>query len=175
MYIFIYMYIHIHIYVYTVICISLSLSVANKCTGWRKPIGYLKLQVIFRKITTNYMALLLKIIYEDTASYGSLPPCIVKCVCCSVLQCVAVCCSVLQCVARNACALSFFVPLSSVLQCVAVCCSVLQYVAVCKVCVAVLSFFVPLSSVCFVGRFSLSLSHYERHELVDCPLFTIAR
>jgi len=47
-----------------------------------------------------------------------------RCVCCSVLQCVAVCCSVLQCVA--ACC--------SVLQYVAVCCSVLPCVAVCCSC-----------------------------------------
>ena len=66
-------------------------------------------------------------------------PCVLQCVCCSVLkcvevcrvavcccmlQCVAVCCSVLQCVA--VCAVC-----CSVLQCVAVCCSVLQCVAVC--------------------------------------------
>ena len=54
-------------------------------------------------------------------------PCVLQCVCCSVLQCVelcrvAVCCSMLQCVALCC----------SVLLCVAVCCSVLQGVAVCS-------------------------------------------
>ena len=44
-------------------------------TGWRRLIGCLKLQVIFRKRATNYRALSRKITYEDTASYGSLPPC----------------------------------------------------------------------------------------------------
>jgi len=43
-------------------------------TGWRRPIGCLKLQVIFRKRATNYMALLRKMTYKDKASYGSSPP-----------------------------------------------------------------------------------------------------
>jgi len=44
-------------------------------TGWRRLIGCLKLQVIFRKKATNYRALLRKMTYEDKASYGSSPPC----------------------------------------------------------------------------------------------------
>jgi len=44
-------------------------------TGWRRPIGCLKLQVIFRKRATNYRALLRKMTYKDKASYGSSPPC----------------------------------------------------------------------------------------------------
>jgi len=44
-------------------------------TGWRRPIGCLKLQVIFRKRATNYRALLRKMTYEDKASYDSAPPC----------------------------------------------------------------------------------------------------
>jgi len=48
--------------------------------------------------------------------------CVVVCVCCSVLQCIAVCCSVLPCIALYC----------SVLQCIAVCRSVLQCVAVCR-------------------------------------------
>jgi len=44
-------------------------------TGWRRPIGCLKLQVIFRKRATNYRALLRKFTYEDKASYWSSPPC----------------------------------------------------------------------------------------------------
>ena len=44
-------------------------------TGWRKPIGCLKLQVIFRKRATNYRALLRKMIYKDKVSYDSTPPC----------------------------------------------------------------------------------------------------
>jgi hypothetical protein len=51
-------------------------------TGWRRPIGCLKLQVIFRKRATNYRALLRKMTYtdkrrmtcKDKASYTSLPP-----------------------------------------------------------------------------------------------------
>ena len=45
-------------------------------TEWRTPLGCLKLQVIFRKRATNYMALLRKITCEDKASYDSTPPCI---------------------------------------------------------------------------------------------------
>ena len=44
-------------------------------TGWRRPIGCLKLQVIFGERATKYRALLRKMIYEDKISYGSTPPC----------------------------------------------------------------------------------------------------
>jgi len=44
-------------------------------TGWRRLIGCLKVQVIFRKRATNYTALLQKMTYEDKASYDSTPPC----------------------------------------------------------------------------------------------------
>ena len=47
-------------------------------TGWRRPIGRLKLRVSFRKRATNYRALLQKITYEDKASYESSPPCITR-------------------------------------------------------------------------------------------------
>jgi len=43
-------------------------------TGWRRLIGCLKLQVIFRKRATNYRALLRKLTYGDKASYDSTPP-----------------------------------------------------------------------------------------------------
>jgi len=45
-------------------------------TGWRRRIGCLKLQVIFRKRATIYRALLQKMTYEDKASYESSPLCI---------------------------------------------------------------------------------------------------
>jgi len=44
-------------------------------TGWQRPSGCLKLQVLFRKRATNYRALLWKMTYEDKASYDSTPPC----------------------------------------------------------------------------------------------------
>jgi len=44
-------------------------------TGWRRPIGCLKLQVTFRKRATNYVALLRKMTNKDKASCGSTPPC----------------------------------------------------------------------------------------------------
>ena len=43
--------------------------------GWRRPIGCLKLQVIFRKRAVNYRALSWKMTYKDKASYGSSPQC----------------------------------------------------------------------------------------------------
>jgi len=48
---------------------------STSCTGWRRLIGCLKLQVIFRKRATNYSALLRKMTYEDKASYDSAPSC----------------------------------------------------------------------------------------------------
>ena len=45
-------------------------------TGRRRPIGCLKLQVIFRKSATNHMVFLRKMTYKDKASYGSSSPCI---------------------------------------------------------------------------------------------------
>ena len=44
-------------------------------TGWRRCIGYLKLQVSFRKRATNYRALLRKMTCEDKASYAFSSPC----------------------------------------------------------------------------------------------------
>ena len=43
-------------------------------TGWRRLIGCLKLQVIFRKRATNYGALLRKMTYQDKTSYGAQHP-----------------------------------------------------------------------------------------------------
>jgi len=47
-------------------------------TGWRRPIGCLKLQIVFRKRVTNHRALLRKKPYNDKASCGSSPPCSTK-------------------------------------------------------------------------------------------------
>jgi len=44
-------------------------------SGWRRPIGCLKLQVIFRKRAINDRALWREMIYKDKAFYGSSPPC----------------------------------------------------------------------------------------------------
>jgi len=52
-----------------------SCSLRQSCTGRRRPIGCLKLQVIFCKRATNDRALLRKMTYEDKASYGSSPSC----------------------------------------------------------------------------------------------------
>ena len=43
-------------------------------TGWRRPIGCLKLQVIVRKRANFNRALLRKMTYNDKASYDSTPP-----------------------------------------------------------------------------------------------------
>jgi len=49
--------------------------VTSNDTGWRRPTGYLRLQINFRERATNYMALLRKMTSKDKASYGSSPPC----------------------------------------------------------------------------------------------------
>jgi len=46
-------------------------------TGWRRRIGCLKLQVIFRKRATIYGAFLRKMTYGDEASYDSTSTCTV--------------------------------------------------------------------------------------------------
>jgi len=42
---------------------------------WRRPIGYLQLQTIFRESATNYRVLVRNKACKDKASYGSSPPC----------------------------------------------------------------------------------------------------
>jgi len=55
---------------------GMLLQLSNRCLeGYRKTIRCLKLQVIFRKRATDYMALLRKMTYKDKTSYGSSPPC----------------------------------------------------------------------------------------------------
>jgi len=71
----IHIYIYIHIYMYIWWHDSPMQYIRNCSTGWRRPIGCLKLQVIFRKRATNCRALLRKMTYKNKASYGSLPPC----------------------------------------------------------------------------------------------------
>ena len=46
-----------------------------RLTGWRRPIGCLKLQVIFRKRATNHRALFREMTYRDKTSCDSTPPC----------------------------------------------------------------------------------------------------
>jgi len=53
---------------------NFHIQTCSPCTGWRRPIGCLKLQVIFRKRATNYRALLREMTYTDKASCGSEPP-----------------------------------------------------------------------------------------------------
>jgi len=57
----------------------MDISNAVGYTGWRRPIGCLKLQVIFCKRATNYRALLRKMTCEDEESYDSTPPCTDSC------------------------------------------------------------------------------------------------
>ena len=60
-----------------------ALTISNYCTnhftwsttGWRRPIGCLKLHVIFCKRATYSRALLRKMTYKGNASYDSTPPC----------------------------------------------------------------------------------------------------
>ena len=53
----------------------------DESTRWRRPIGRLKLQVIFRKRATKFRALLRKMTSKDKASYGSWSPCIHRWTC----------------------------------------------------------------------------------------------
>jgi len=43
--------------------------------GWRRPIGCLNVQVIYRKGATDYRVLLRKMTYKEKASYECMPPC----------------------------------------------------------------------------------------------------
>ena len=56
-----------------------TMLLKHNLTGWRKPIGCLKLQVIFRERATNYRALLREMTCKDKASYDSTPPCTQQC------------------------------------------------------------------------------------------------
>ena len=47
-------------------------------TGWRRCMGCLNLQVIFRKRATIYRALLREMSFDDKASYESLPLCTIS-------------------------------------------------------------------------------------------------
>jgi len=73
---------HMHTYIFEFgvreynILLVLIFQRMSTYTVWRKPIGCLELQVIFRKRATNYGALLRKMTYKQNASYGSSPPCI---------------------------------------------------------------------------------------------------
>jgi len=49
--------------------------VLNVLHAMARPMGCLKLQVIFRERATNYRALLRKMTYKDKASYEPSPPC----------------------------------------------------------------------------------------------------
>jgi len=116
MYIYAYTYICIHtridVYIYTHIIYSyLRMYISRyryRCTGWRRLMGSLTLQIIFHKRATKYRSLLRKMTYKDQGSYESSQPC--RCtvepiyvhayvythiaLCCSVLQ---LCCSVHTC------------------------------------------------------------------------------
>jgi len=69
-----YIYIGWRIYVYI---FSISRE-SWLCTGWRRLIVCLKLQIIFCKRATNYRALLRKMTYKDKPSYASSPLCIMN-------------------------------------------------------------------------------------------------
>ena len=127
-------------------CVALFCILSHCVTGWQRPIGSPKLQIIFPKRATKYRALLRKMTYKDKGSYESSPPCtrisqgLIACTCSALqhrsvrysgLQCVAVCCSVLQCVAVCCSVMRCVALYCNVLHCVALCCIVLHCVAVC--------------------------------------------
>ena len=57
-------------------CVAVYRSVLQRaaayCTGWRGPIGCLKIKVIFHKRTTNNRAVLREMTYKNKASYSEL-------------------------------------------------------------------------------------------------------
>ena len=55
--------------------VFIDISHSQFDTGWRRPIGCLISWITFRKLATNYRALLRKMTYKDKASYDSTPPC----------------------------------------------------------------------------------------------------
>jgi len=57
------------------LCVRQKFSTNWEDTGWRRPIGYLRLQVIFHNRATNYWALLRKMTCKGKTSCGSSPPC----------------------------------------------------------------------------------------------------
>jgi len=57
--------------------VKLCFENETRDAGWQRPIGCLKLQVIFHKRATNYRAHFGKINYKDKASYDSTPLCII--------------------------------------------------------------------------------------------------
>jgi len=67
---YIYMYLYFHVYMFMDLLASIQAWL--DCTGWRRLIGCLKLQVIFHKRATNCRARLRKMTYADKASYDSL-------------------------------------------------------------------------------------------------------
>ena len=58
---------HIHVYIYRYMYMYMHVGKGDCGTGWRRPPGCLKLQVIFRKRATNYRALLREMIFRDKA------------------------------------------------------------------------------------------------------------
>ena len=81
-------YVYLQIYMYWCICTCIHMYASTSCekrsakmlcTGWRRPIECLKLQVIFRKRATHHRALLRKTTYENKAPCDSTPPC--TCIC----------------------------------------------------------------------------------------------
>ena len=59
------LYVHFFVFMY----------VSMEITGWRRPIGCLKLRVIFCTRAMNYRAISRKMTTKDKAIYGSSPPC----------------------------------------------------------------------------------------------------
>ena len=93
----------VRVYVYVLYKRSMRLctyinSCHNTCTGWRRLIGCLKLQLIFCARATNHRAHLWNMTYTHRAFYDSTPPCIFSC----VRVCVHVVCVCMWCVCMHA-------------------------------------------------------------------------
>ena len=97
------------------ICEMYTHTYMHMCTGCRRLIGCLELQIIFCKRATNYRVLLRKMTYKDKPSYASLPPCIMKCThirknVCTYVKCthVRICvCEYLKCTHVRICVCTY--------------------------------------------------------------------
>jgi len=69
------MYVYI-VFMYMFLCLYMNIFIYTVDTGCRRPIGCLKLQVIFQKRATNYRILLREMTSKDKASCRSPPPCV---------------------------------------------------------------------------------------------------
>jgi len=82
-------------FIYVWIWMFIYIVTPFNSTGWWRPIGWLKLQVILCKRAPKYRSLLRKMTYKDKGSYESSPPCnaspLLRTICVGRYVCTYVC------------------------------------------------------------------------------------